>query len=225
VILRMPAGRFDFADPVACNDDVAGDEREAGSDVITAGCEPSRRPQPGRLVRLLVIVLTVALAGAVAVALHYRAQASRLHPGRPSAAGPPVSSLPQMTSVALRLPADGTITGTVLITTAVLPGADRAQFAMSVVITGARPDTVYDLTGNDCSSAAPLPDHAWATGVTDRAGAATLTGHAWTGSVADEYWLALDPSPVNPPPGLNGTFAQGTATPFPAGQAPCAPSP
>ena len=216
----------DFAGRAACNDDVADDERDAESDVITAGREPPLRPQPCRLVWLLAIVMTVALAGAVAVALHYRAQASRLHPGRPSAAGPPVSSsLPQMTSVALRLPADGTITGTVLVTTAAQPGADRAQFAMSAVITGARPDTVYDLTGNDCSAAAPLPDHVWATGVTDRAGAATLTGHAWTGATADEYWLALDPSPVNPPPGLRGTFAQGRATPFPAGQAPCAPSP
>jgi hypothetical protein len=204
---------------------VTGDERDADSDVITAGCEPPGRPQPGRLVRLLVIVLAVALAGAVAVALHYRAQAGRLRPCRPAGAASAVSSLPQLTSVALRLPADGTITGTVFITAAALPGADRAQFTMSVVITGARPDTVYDLTGNDCSAAAPLPDHAWATGVTDRAGAATLTGHAWTGTVADEYWLALDPSPVNPPPGLHGTFAQGTATPFPAGQAPCAPSP
>ncbi|MDQ2811728.1 MAG: hypothetical protein M3Z75_07575 [Actinomycetota bacterium] len=202
---------------------MADDKRDADSDVITAGYEPPLRPQPSRVIRLLVIVLTVALAGAGGVALHYRAQASRLHPGRPSAVGPPVSSLPQMTSVALRLPADGTITGTVLITTAALAGADRAQVAISVVIAGARPDTVYDLTGNDCSAAAPPPDHPWATGVTDRTGAATLTGRAWTGTIADEYWLALEPSPVNPPPGLHGTFARGTATPFPAGQAPCAP--
>jgi hypothetical protein len=205
---------------------VADDEREAASDVIAAGREPPLRPQGGELIRLLVIVLTVALAGAVAVALHYRAQASRLHLGRPSATSPPLSlSLPQMTGVALRLPSDGTVIVTVLVTTAAQPGADRAQFAMSAVITGARPDTVYALTGNDCSAAAPLPDHVWATGVTDRAGAATLTGHAWTAAIADEYWLAVDPSPVNPPPGLRGTFARGRATPFPAGQAPCAPSP
>ena len=225
-VILTHAWLVDFAGRAACNDDVADDERDADSDVITAGREPPPRPELGRLVRLLVIVLTVALAGAVAVALHYRAQGSRLHPGGPSAARPPLSSsLPQLTSVALRLPADGTITGAVLVTTAAQPGADRAQFAMSAIITGARPDTVYDLTGNDCSAAAPLPDHVWATGVTDRAGTATLTGHAWTGALADEYWLALDPSPVNPPPGLRGTFARGRATPFPAGQAPCAPSP
>jgi hypothetical protein len=224
-VILTHAWLVDFAGRAACNDAVADDERDAASDVIAAGREPPLRPQRGRLIRLLVIVLTVALAGAVAVALHYRAQASRLHPGRPSATGPPLSSLPQMTGVALRLPADGTITGTVLVTTAAQLGADRAQFAMSAVITGAQPDTVYALTGNDCSAAAPLPDHVWATGVTDRAGAATLTGHAWTGAKADEYWLALDPSPVNSPSGLRGTFAQGRAAPFPAGQAPCAPSP
>ena len=48
---------------------------------------------------------------------------------------------------------------------------------MSATITGGRADTVYDLTGNDCSAAAPLPDHVRATGVTDAAGAAELTGH------------------------------------------------
>jgi hypothetical protein len=51
---------------------------------------------------------------------------------------------------------------------------------------------------------------------------AELAGHAWTGAAADEYWLALAPSPVSPPPGLHGRFAAGTATLFPAGQAPCA---
>ena len=53
-------------------------------------------------------------------------------------------------------------------------------------------------------------------------GMAELVGHAWTGAAADEYWLALAPSPVSPPPGLHGRFAGGTATLFPAGQAPCA---
>ncbi len=175
------------------------------------------------LVRLLVIAETAALVGLVAVALLYRAEAGRLHHGRPPAAGRPAPSLPQMTSVALRLPADAAIAGTAVITAAVQPGADRAQFAVSALITGGRPDTVYDLTGNDCSSG--LPDHVWATGLTDAAGTAELTGHPWTGAMADEYWLALTPSPVSPPPGLRGRFAQGTAAPFPAGQAPCGPSP
>jgi hypothetical protein len=104
------------------------------------------------------------------------------------------------------------------------PGADRAQFTVSALITGARPNTVYDLTGNDCSNA-QVPDHVWATGLTDAAGMAGLTGHAWTGAVADDYWLTVTPSPTSPPPGLHGRFAEGTAAPFPAAQAPCAGSP
>jgi hypothetical protein len=57
------------------------------------------------------------------------------------------------------------------------------------------------------------------------AGSADLTGYAWTGAVTDRYWLTLDPSPAGRPPGLHGQFAEGAAAPFPAGQAPCAPSP
>jgi hypothetical protein len=82
---------------------------------------------------------------------------------------------------------------------------------------------VYDLTGNDCSAAAPLPGHVWAAGVATADGTVKLAGHAWTGAVTDEYWLALAPSPVSPPPGLRGRFAEGTAGP--PGQAPCADSP
>jgi hypothetical protein len=180
--------------------------------------------RPGGLIRLLVIAETAALVGLVAVALHYRTEAGRLHHGRPAAIGRTVSPpLPQMTSAALRLPADGTIGGTVLITAAAQPGADRAQFTVSAHITGGRPDTVYNLTGNDCS--AGLPAHVWATRLTDAVGTAELTGHPWTGAVADEYWLALTPSPASPRPGLRGQFAQGTAGPFPVGRAPCAASP
>ena len=125
-------------------------------------------------------------------------------------------------TVVLPLPATGTVRGTVVITTAALPGAGRGQFTVSAVITGAMPGTFYDLIGNDCSTADPLPDDVWATGLTDSAGAADLVGYAWTGAVRDRYWLVLDPSPVNPPPGLRGQFAQGQATSFPAAEAPCA---
>ncbi len=119
--------------------------------------------------------------------------------------------------------------GTVLIAAVAEYGAAQGKFVVSAVITGGRPNTVYDLTGNDCSAADPRPDHPWATGRTDAAGTAELTGHPWTGALADEYWLALEPSPGGPPypggppPGLRGRFVQGTATSFPAGQAPCDP--
>ena len=96
---------------------------------------------------------------------------------------------------------------------------------VSAVIAGGTPGTFYDLIGNDCSTADPLPDDVWATGLASANGTADLVGYAWTGAVADRYWLVLDPSPVNPPPGLQGQFVQGRAAPFPASQAPCVPSP
>ena len=190
-----------------------------------AGPEPRGRPLRSALVWLLVIAETAALAVSVAFALHYRSETGGLHHGGSSAAGLPMPPLPQMTSVALRLPAGGPVAGMVVISAAAVPGAGRAQFTVSAVITGGRPGTAYDLTGNDCSDVAPLPDHVWATGLAGADGTAELAGQPWTGAVADRYWLALAPSPASPPPGLRGQFALGKAAPFPAGQAPCAPSP
>jgi len=202
-------------------------DHDADTDVIAGGPEPGRRPPwPGGLLWLIVLAETVALAVAVPVAVHYRAQARAPHPGRAPAASVTTSlPMPEMTTVALALPADGTVTGTVVITAAALPGGGLVEFTVSAVITGGQPGTVYDLDGNDCSTTSLLGDHVWATGVTSAAGVADLVGYAWTGAAADRYWLALDPSPVNPPPGLRGQFAQGQLAPFPAGQAPCAPSP
>lgn len=221
-------GLVDVPGASASNGEMADQARDADDDVITAGRMPSGRPRrPGGglawLAWLVVIAETAALAGSAAIALHYRTQASVLRHGTASAAGRPAAPpLPQLTSVVLRLPAGGTATGTVFITAAAQVGAVRAQFTVSAVITGGRPGTVYDLVGNDCSAAAPLPDHVWATGLTSADGTAELAGHAWTGAVTDEYWLAVAQSPGGPPPGLHGRFAEGTATPFPAGQAPCA---
>ena len=196
---------------------------DANADVIAAGPEPGRRPPwPAGMLWLLVLTETVVLAAAIAVAVHYRAQARAPHPARAAAANVTASlPMPEMTTVALALPADGTVTGTVVITAAALPGGALVEFTVSAVITGGQPGTVYDLDGNDCSTSSPLTDHVWATGVTSAAGVADLVGYAWTGAVADRYWLTLDPSPVNPPPGLHGQFAQGRLTPFPPGQAPC----
>jgi hypothetical protein len=129
--------------------------------------------------------------------------------------------MPQVTSAALRLPAAGGVTGTVVITAAALPGAARAQFTVSAVIAGGTPGTVYDLIGSDCSTGDPRPDEVWATGLARADGTADLTGYTWTAAVAHLYWMALDPSPPGPAPGLHGHFAAGTATPFRGGQAPC----
>jgi hypothetical protein len=200
------------------NDEMA----DQGADVIAAGPEPGGRP--GWPVWLLILAETAALAVAIAVALHYRAEARAPAPSRtPAAAGGTTSlPMPELTTVALALPADGTVTGTVVITAAALPGGGLVQFTVSAVITGGQPGTVYDLDGNDCATSSPLTDHVWATGVTSVAGVADLVGYSWTGAAADRYWLSLDPSPVNPAPGLTGQFAEGHLTPFRTGQAPCA---
>lgn len=207
---------------------MADGARDADADVIAAGREPGSRPRwPGRLIWLLAIAEAVVLAVAVAIALHYRAEATGLRPSAPPAAGPVGQvgpPMPEMTSVTLPLPVGGRVVGTVVITAAALPGAGLAQFTVSAVITGAAPDTFYDLIGDDCSTVSPLGNHVWATGFTGANGAADLVGYSWTGAVTDEYWLTLDPSSLSLPPGLHGQFAEGRAAPFPAGQAPCAPS-
>ena len=193
--------------------------RDADADVIVSGREPRRRSQtrPGGLVWLLI----VAQAAALAVAVHYHAEAGRLDHSGAQPASPLASPMPQVTSAALRLPAGGGVAGTVAITAAVLPGAARAQFTVSAVITGGAPGTVYDLIGSDCSTGDPRPDEVWATGLARADGTADLTGYTWTGAVAHRYWMVLDPSPPDQAPGLHGHFAAGTATPFRAGRAPC----
>jgi len=203
---------------------VADSTRDA--DVIASGRQPREpgeraRRAPG-LAWLLAAALAVALAVAVTAAVHYRAEAGRPRPGLlPASSRAAVLPLPQVTSTALRLPAGGGVAGTVVITAAALPGAGRAQFTVSAVITGGAPGTVYDLIGNDCSDVSPLPDKVWATGLAGADGTADLTGYAWTGAVADRYWMTLDPAPGHPP-GLRGRFARGQAASFPAGQGPCA---
>jgi hypothetical protein len=196
------------------------DRAREAPDVIAAG--PPRSKRPGGPFRFLVLAQTAALVASIAVALHYRAEAGRtpatgaLPPTSPSA-----SPLPEVSSMALRLPAGAGAAGTVVITAAALPGAGRAQFTVSAVITGAMPDTYYNLIGNDCSIADQLPDDVWASGLTGANGTADLVGYAWTGAVADSYWLVLDPQSMSRPPGLHGQFAEGRATPYPAGEAPC----
>ena len=196
------------------------DRAREAPDVIAAG--PPRSRRPGGPFRWLVLALTAALVASIAVALYYRAEAGRTPAtGAPPLTSPSASPLPEVTSVTLRLPAAGGVVGTVVITAAALPGAGRAQFTVSAVITGAMPDTYYNLIGNDCSMADQLPDDVWASGLTGANGTADLVGYAWTGAVANSYWLVLDPSSASRPPGLHGQFAEGRAAPYPAGQAPC----
>ena len=198
---------------------------DEGVDVITSGHEripgPSRR---GGLLWLLVIAEAVALAASIAVALHYRAQAGGHATTRPFATSTP-AQLPQVTSVMAPLLAQGKLTVTVHVIAARQPGGEQTRLLVAAVLTGGKPGTVYDLTGNDCSLEKPPPDHVWASGKAAADGTASLTGAAWTGAEADYYWLALDPSPTVAPPGLNGYFAAGSAQPYAVGEAPCAQPP
>lgn len=177
-----------MAGGAACNEEMADGTRDADGDVIVAGREPrggSRRP--GGLVWPLIVAQTAALAVAVSVAVHYRAEATGVHRGGPPAVSLPLPAMPEVTSVALRLLAGGGVAGTVVITAAALPGAGRAQFTVSAAVTGGTPGTFYDLIGSDCSTADPRPDEVWATGLAGPDGSADLVGYAWTGSVADRY--------------------------------------
>jgi hypothetical protein len=201
-----------------CNYEVFDRDREA-ADVVEAG--PPRSPRPGGPFWLLVLAQTAALIASITVALHYRAEAGRTPDTRPAVASPSASPWPEVTSVVIRLPAVGGVVGTVVITAAALPGAGQGQFTVSGVITGAMPDTYYNLIGNDCSGAGALPDDVWASGHTGANGTADLVGYAWTGAVADSYWLVLNPQSVNSPPGLHGQFAEGRAAPYPEGRSPC----
>jgi len=125
---------------------VAADGAEqAHADVIVSGREPRRRSRwPVRPVWLLVIAQAAALAVLAAMlatgALHHGAETGPPRGGPPPAAGP---SLPQLSAVVLRLPASGGVAGTVVITAAALPGAGRAQFTVSAVVTGGTPGTFY----------------------------------------------------------------------------------
>jgi hypothetical protein len=224
---RTSPDRLTSPRPATSNEDVIDRARDPDGDVIEAGRGKPRggSPRPGGLIWLLVLVETAALAVSIAVALHYRTEAGEPHrtsPASPANRASSSSPVPQVTTVALSLPAAGGVTGTVVITAAALPGSGRAQFTVSAVITGALPGTYYNLIGNDCSAADPLvPDDVWAMGFTGANGTADLTGYAWTGGVTDSFWLALDPSPASRPPGLHGQFTAGQATPYPAGHPPC----
>jgi hypothetical protein len=84
-------------------------DHDVDADVIAAGPEPGRRPPwLGGLVWLFVVAETLVLAVSVAVAVHYRAEARKPHPGAPAAASLTTSPpMPEMTTVALARPADG----------------------------------------------------------------------------------------------------------------------
>jgi len=149
-----------------------------------------------------VVLLAAALAAAITVAIHYRAEA--------------------LYSSTTALPSIGRLVGKVTVFTAhASPG--QVQIVLSAHISGGQPYTKYELTRNDCASNAA--DHVWAEGVTNANGSATLSGPAWTVSTSDEYFLVLNSPRLNqnrPGPEVHGFFGKAPGlSPIPGGFAPC----
>jgi hypothetical protein len=102
-----------------------------------------------------VMLMTAALAAAIAVAAHYRDEA--LH--RSTSPLPPHGALAGQVTVFVaqsRLPPLGALPGQVTVFVAQY-SARRAEVVVSALIRGARPRARYELVGNDCAS--NIPDH------------------------------------------------------------------
>jgi hypothetical protein len=190
-------------------------------DVISA--EP--RAVSSRTARLAVAaLLAAALVVVIVVGLQHRdARRGQFHsagsPGRPRAASAALSV------VTARLPPrSGPLTGMVTVFAAhARPGL--AEVSVTARVTGARPDTGYQVSGGACAGGRAA--WIWAAGTTNARGSGTLTGHIWTVSVRREYYLELGQVPGNqrrPGPAVRGFLAIAHGlTAAPRGLPPCAP--
>ncbi len=171
------------------------------ADTISAG----PRTLSSRAGWVLAGLLAAALAGAIAVAAHYRAEVAELRQHqRPVAASlPPAAVPPALSSRTVTLPAYGTLSSSVTIASARFSGG-LEQIVVSAHITGGRPHSGYTLTGFDCTGSTGY--QSWAAGVTDAHGSADLSGHTWAVSLTDEYWLYLSPSSGLAGPGIHVSF-------------------
>jgi len=168
------------------------------------------------------MLMTAALAAAIAVAVHYRDEV----PHRTTSSRPLHGGQPWRVSVFVAqspLPRFGALAGQVTVVVAQY-SAGGADIVVSALIKGARPQTTYELVGNDCSS--NNPDHTWAAGVTDSRGYAHLIGRSWRVSTSDLYFLVLASrflDQTRPGPAVHGFFGAGPAglSPVSDGVAPC----
>ena len=155
------------------------------------------------------MLLAAALAGAITVAVHYRAEAAarRHQPARPVTATPATPTGPlTLASGTAALPSSGALNGEVTVFSARTSGR-QAQIMLSAQISGARPHTRYELIGFDCEGSS-AGYQTWATGVTGAGGEGNLTGHALSVSLSDYYWLYLRPPPARgPQSSLLGRFS------------------
>ncbi len=171
---------------------------------------------------MAVALLAAALAGAITVAVHYRAEAAALRRQLRSAPLHPRSAVPpRLSSMSAALPSYGALHAEVTVFSA-RPVGELTQIVLSAHISGGLPNTSYALTGFDCAGSSGY--ETWAAGVTGADGTANLIGHAWTVSLRDEYWLYLSPSSFQGVAGrgLHGSFTTaGRFSAAPAGYTPC----
>jgi len=170
-----------------------------------------------------VVLMTAALAAAIAVAVHYR---DEVHHRGTSPRPPRGAHAGQVTVFVAQspLPPHGALAGQVTVFVAQY-SAGRAEVVVSALIKGAQPHTTYELAGNNCAS--NNPDHTWAAGVTDSRGYAHLIGHPWRVSTSDPYFLVLASRLLgakSPGPAVHGFFGTGPPglSPVSGGVAPCA---
>jgi hypothetical protein len=178
-------------------------------------------PSPAAWV-VAVTLLAAALAGAITVAVHYQGKAETLQRRLSAATGrhSPRAMPLTLTSKALRLPARGTLSGGVTILAAT-SASGLMQIQPSAHISGARPNTGYELTAFNCAGSSGY--QTWAVGVTNAHGSAALSGQALSVSPRSEYWLFINPSSSgeNAEAGLRASFACAGFSASPAGNPAC----
>lgn len=178
-------------------------------------------PSPGAWV-VAVTLLAAALAGAITVAAHYRGRAATLQrqlsavTGRHSPAALPLT----LRSTAVRLPAHGRLSGGVTILAAT-SASGLIQIEPSAHISGARPNTGYELTAFNCAGSSGY--QTWAVGLTNARGFGALSGRAFSVSPRTEYWLYINPSSSgeNAEAGLRASFTGAGFSASPAGDPAC----
>jgi hypothetical protein len=170
-----------------------------------------------------VAVLAAALAGAIIVALHYRAEAAALRrrPVRSIIVAPTPGTGPlTLASGTAALPSHKSLDGEVTVFSARSSGK-HAQILLSGQISGGRPRTRYAVIGFDCEGSS-VGYETWAAGVTNADGRATLSGRSLTVSLSDYYWLYLRLPSQRPGSSLLGSFtAAGKFSASPAGNPAC----
>jgi hypothetical protein len=215
--VRLVARLLTTALPLASNYSVKPLEPD---DVISA--DPRAVSGPAVLVTA-VAVLAAALAGAIIVAVHYRAEASALRrrPVRSIIAAPASRSGPlRLASGTAALPPSEVLNGELTVFTARSSGT-QAQIVLSGQITGGRPHTRYAVIGFDCDGSS-VGYETWAVGVTGADGRATLNGRSVTVSLSDYYWVYLRLPSQRPGSSLLGSFtAAGKFSASPAGNPAC----